>query len=222
MTTGSTTLAVTDLRRGLIVQSEDQEQELTSSVYIDGLKAGGTSQGQKVVIGGSDGVLTLWEKGVWDDQDERIVVDAQGAEIEQLEKVPENVLMQGQQKVVAAGLDDGRVRFIRLGANKVVKNWDVKHDDIEGVVGLGFDIGGRMVTGGGQLVNVWRLNTSEETVNGIAKRHNEDSDEEEEDEEDDDSDQEEKTQRGKRRKRKRVKGKDRGGVAHVVAFKGLE
>lgn len=212
-----------DLRKGLIVQSEDQEEELEASVFIDGLKTGGTSRGQKVVVGESSGVLTLWEKGIWDDQDERIVVDAQGSEIEQLVKIPESVALQGQQKVVAAGLGDGRIRFVKLGVNKVVKNWDLRHDELEGVIGLGFDIGGRMVSGGGQVVNVWRLNAPEEGVNGVTKRRGDDNDEsEDEASEEDDSEQEEQTQQTKRKKRKRVKGKERSGGNHVIAFKGME
>lgn len=71
ITTGGTTLAVTDLRRGVLVKSEDQEEEFLSSVFVGGLRARpGRSKGEKVVVGSSSGVLTLWERGVWDDQDE--------------------------------------------------------------------------------------------------------------------------------------------------------
>lgn len=191
-----------------------------SSAFIDGLKAAGTSRGQKVVVGESSGVLTLWEKSIWDDQDERIVIDAQGSEIEQLVRVPEDVILQGQQKVLAAGLGDGRVRFIRLGANRIVKNWDIKHDELEGVVGLGFDVGGRMVSGGGQIVNVWRLDGAENGANGAGKRHDRDSDSDEEEGKNGDS-EDEQTQHIQR-KRKRVKGKDGRGREHVIAFKGME
>ncbi|KAI5282355.1 WD repeat-containing protein jip5 [Ascosphaera acerosa] len=69
ITTGGTTVALTDLRRGVLVRSEDQEEELVSSCYVTGLRRGGTSQGEKLLVGGSGGVLTLWEKGAWDDQD---------------------------------------------------------------------------------------------------------------------------------------------------------
>src|SRR5271163_3594771 len=75
ISTGGTTLSITDLRRGVLVKSEDQEEELTSSLFVSGLKAGGTSKGEKLLVGGAGGVITLWERGVWDDQDERIIVD---------------------------------------------------------------------------------------------------------------------------------------------------
>lgn len=212
---------MTDLRKGVISRSEDQEDELTSSLFVSGLKAGGTSQGEKVLVGGAGGVITLWEKGVWDDQDERIVVDKSGESVDSLAKVPEGVgglAHQGQQKLVAVGLADGRVRFVRLGPNRVVQDMDVKHDDIEGVVTLGFDVAGRMVSGGGQVIKVWRESPELKKVtsfkggrSGVASESEGDSDE------GGDSSEEEKA-KSKRKKRKRGKGKDKSGGQQVMAF----
>lgn len=244
MSTGGTTLAITDLRRGVLVRSEDQEEELTSSVFVDGLKKGGTSKGEKVVVGDSGGVLTLWERGVWDDQDERIVVDRGGEGIETLVAVPESANTrhpQGQQKLLAAGLGDGRIRFIRLGVNKVVHAWDTRHDEMEGVVGLAFDVAGRMVSGGGQTVKVWReamtpivpnaapmalvngmTGGTKRDMNAIDAAADDDSDAEndiaagiaEQDSEDELRQQDStssSSSSSKRRKRKRGRGKDRSG-----------
>lgn len=136
-----------------MVRSEDQAEELISSAYIGGLPSSGTSRGEKVIVGGAGGVLTLWEKGAWDDQDERIYVsrDAEGGEsIETMATVPDEL---GYGKLLAAGLGNGMVKLVRIGANKVVS--EVMHDETEGVVGLGFDVEGRMVSGGGQIVKVW-------------------------------------------------------------------
>jgi WD repeat-containing protein 55 len=217
LTTGGTTVAVTDLRKGVISRSEDQEDELISSVLVSGLKAGGTSQGVKVVVGGAGGVLTLWENGVWDDQDARIVVDGLGESVESLVRVPEGVgglVPQGNQKVIAVGLSDGRVRFVRLGPNQVVQEMDVRHDDLEGVSTLGFDVAGRMVSGGGPVVKVWR-ETRElmgAMQNGKATYSDDGSEEDS-----GDSDAGEK-QKSRRKKRKRGKGKDRSGGQHVMAL----
>ncbi|KLJ13879.1 WD repeat-containing protein JIP5 [Blastomyces silverae] len=228
VTTGGTTIAVTDLRRGVLVRSEDQEEELISSVYVSGLKAGGTSKGEKLVVGGASGVLTLWEKGAWDDQDERIVVDRQpdgGESLEVLSLLPDSI---GAGKVVAVGQSDGVVQFVQLGTNKVISK--VVHDELEGVAGLGFDVGGRMISGGGSIVKVWH-----EAVEGEGDDENEGEEQEDEhrsgkrfimgsddDDSDDSSDGGQKQGQKKRKKRKKGKGKDKSGEPHVIAFKGLD
>lgn len=212
------------------MRSEDQEEELVSSVYVTGLKAGGTSTGEKLLVGGASGILTLWEKGVWDDQDERIIVDRgpQGGEsLEELAVVPEEL---GKGKVVAVGQSDGVVNFVQLGSNKVVCR--VMHDEMEGVAGLGFDVGGRMISGGGSIVKVWHeavQNGDDEEeeegdgVMGVGKRRlgSDDSDDDSDDAADSD-DEESKQPKTKRKRRKRGKGKDRSGGQHVMAFKGLD
>ncbi|KAK2822989.1 WD repeat-containing protein jip5 [Arthroderma sp. PD_2] len=226
ITTGGTTIAVTDLRRGVMVRSEDQGEELTSSTYVTGLKAGGTSKGEKLVVGGASGIITLWEKGAWDDQDERITVDRSplgGESLEVLANVPDEI---SNSKVVVAGLGDGRLKFIQLGSNGVVS--ETRHDEVEGVAGLGFDVGGRMVSSGGSIVKVWHeapgIGSGKDNWAASSKRHLEDSDDDEADSDQEDtaeSDVGEKEDK-KRKKRKRGKGKDRTGGQHVMAFKDLD
>jgi WD repeat-containing protein 55 len=221
LTTGGTTVAVIDLRKGIISRSEDQEDEMTSSLFVSGLKAGGTSQGEKVLVGGAGGVITLWEKGVWDDQDERIVVDRLGESVESLAKVPEGIggfAHQGQQKLVAVGLGDGRLRFVRVGPNRVVQDMEIKHDEIEGVVALGFDVAGRMVSGGGQIVKVWREAPAwKKGANLNGGKRAVDSGSESDSDGGEDGSEEEKP-KSKRKKRKRGKGKDKSGGQQVMAF----
>ncbi|KAL4769459.1 WD repeat-containing protein jip5 [Aspergillus nidulans var. acristatus] len=216
VTTGGTTLAVTDLRRGVLMRSEDQEEELVSSTYIGGLSASGTSRGEKVVVGGSSGVLTLWEKGAWDDQDERIYVERSaggGESLETLTVVPEEL---GKGKMIAAGLGSGKVKFVRMGLNKVVS--ELTHDETEGVIGLGFDVEGRMVSGGGQIVKVWH--ETADSIGGEKRGFGGDSDDSDDDS--DDSDHEPKQGDDSRRKRKKQKGKDRGKAPEVMAFADLD
>lgn len=224
VTTGGTTLAVTDLRRGVLVRSEDQGEELLSSVYVGGLPKTGTSVGEKIILGGAGGVLTLWEKGVWDDQDERITVDRGGEAIETLVQIPDSVSYhRGRGKMVAAGLADGRVKVVRLGANQVMH--ELQHDEIEGVIGLDFDCYGRMVTGGGETVKVWTESAAIVGGNAAGKRGFVGGSSDDDDSDDDqDSDDEQKRESGKtRRKRKRNKGKDRSaGKAVSMGFSGLD
>ncbi|KAH8700297.1 WD40-repeat-containing domain protein [Talaromyces proteolyticus] len=223
VTTGGTTLTVTDLRKGVIARSEDQEEELVSSVYIGGLPSAGTSVGEKIIVGGSTGILTLWEKGVWDDQDERIHVARQGGEGETLDSltvVPDDL---GHGKMIAVGQSDGQIALVRIGSNKVVSR--IQHDELDGVASLGFDVEGRMISGGGQVVKVWH--EAKGAVNGVLGKHmmgdSDDSDDDGESEDGQDSADSEKEEISKQhKKRKRGKGKNRNGAPHVLAFTDLD
>ncbi|KAK4947748.1 WD repeat-containing protein jip5 [Elasticomyces elasticus] len=214
---GGTTLAVTDLRKGTIATSEDQEIELTSVTLLQGLKKGGTSVGEKILVGQGDGVMSLWEKGVWDDLDDRVVIDRGGLSIESLAEVPTGYgrgTLKMNEKIVAAGLEDGRVRFLRVGRNGVLNDMDAKHDEIDGVVALGFDIEGRMISGGGQIVKVWTEAKGLPGGGHAGHKHDMSSDDDGGDDDESDmeaSSEEEGGPKSKRKKRKRNKGKDRSG-----------
>ena len=232
VTTGGTTLAVTDLRRGVLVKSEDQEEELLSSCYVEGLRR---SKG-KVIVGSGSGVLTLWERGIWDDQEERIIVDGRGKEGgESLDAI----IVGGEEgKDLFVGVGDGTVRVVRLGqgGNKVTEV--LRHDEIEGVLGVGFDVEGRLISGGGSVVKVWEENST--------LRDEDDEDEEEEDSDDeegevggmnmagkrqasddsdeaDSSDEEQQNKRKKKRKKGgRGKGMDKLATNGILKIRGLE
>lgn len=217
---------MTDLRRGVLVRSEDQEEILLSSLFISGLSArkNSSSKGEKVIVGGGNGVLTLWERGVWDDQDERITVDRAaggGESLDTLALLPEGIGPSGS--TLAVGLGDGRVRFVRLGMNKVVD--EIRHDEVEGVVSLGFDVGGRLISGGGSVIKVWHEKVDEDNggyVDGAEKRAvGSDSDQDSDEEGDDSSDDEDKG-RKRRKRRKRNKGKDKSGAQTSFSFSGLD
>ncbi|KAF3033147.1 WD repeat-containing protein jip5 [Didymella heteroderae] len=238
VTTGGSTLAVTDLRRGVMVRSEDQEEELLSSIIVTGLSKKGSNVGEKVLVGGGNGVLTLWERGVWDDQDERITVDRakakEGAEsLDALALLPPGVGPFG--KIAAVGLGNGDIRFVKIGKNQVIG--ELKHDELaqEGVIGLGFDVTGRMISGGGRTVKVWgekgavgandhqddeEDSDEEDAVDEPpAKRlHESDSDKDSDSDMDSSSDEE---QQSKRKKKKRNKGKQQKGHG-ILKFSGLD
>jgi WD40 repeat protein len=232
VTTGGSTLAVTDLRRGVLVRSEDQDEELLSSVIVTGLSTKGTNVGEKIVVGAGNGVLTLWERGVWDDQDERIVVDRSkggGESLDVITVVPDGVGLGGG-KVIAVGLGNGSIRFAKIGQNKVFA--ELKHDELsqEGVIGLGFDVTGRMISSGGKTIKVW----GEQTWQDVDEKVEEEEEEEEETvpngnrgPESDDSDEEMKDSseedepKQKRKKRKKNKGKQQKGNG-ITHFSGLD
>ena len=219
---GGTTLALTDFRKGVVSTSEDQEVELTSITLIQGLKKGGTSVGEKVAVGQGDGVVSLWERGVWGDLDERVVLDSPYCGVENLIEVPMELCkgkLRMNEKIVAAGMEDGKVKFLRVGRNAVLNEWDIKHDDIESVVGLGFDVTGRLVTGGGQTVKVWTEAVGAPGGGRPTAKRGLDDDEGSDEEEEDSSDEDEAEEKTKRKKRKRNKGKDRSG-GQALDFKG--
>lgn len=216
VTTGGTTLAVTDLRRGVLVRSENQDEELVSSVYMGGLPSSGTSRGEKVIVGGASGILTLWEKGQWDDQDDRIYVDRNsdgGDAVETMSIAPDYL-----GKVVAVGLGNGMVKFVRIGPNKVVS--EAVHDEVDGVVGLGFDVEGRMVSGGGQTVKVWH--EAEGNMDGESDDENMMDDSDDDQGSDDSEEPEQREDQKERKKRKKGKSKDQSGGQHVMAFHDLD
>ncbi|KAH8769457.1 WD repeat-containing protein jip5 [Hyaloscypha sp. PMI_1271] len=233
VTTGGTTLAVTDLRRGVLVKSENQEEELLSSVFVGGLPSKpGRSKGEKVLVGSSNGVLTLWERGVWDDQDERIYVDVGrggGESLDSLAVMPEGVGDGGKNVVVGVG--DGTIRIVQLGPNKIVGE-TLRHDEVEGVVGLGFDVGGRLISGGGSIVKVWQEkmtlddegedeDDSDEGETWARKRTLAGSASDGSDEADAEDSSDEEGERKRRKKRRKAKGKKQSGNG-ILGFKGLE
>jgi hypothetical protein len=212
-----------------MVRSENQEEELLSSVIVTGLSSRGTNVGEKVVVGAGNGVLTLWERGVWDDQDERITVDRSpggGESLDSLALLPEGVGPGGKGKTIVVGLGNGELKFVKIGPNKIVA--ELRHDELEkeAVIGLGFDVTGRMISGGGKMVKVWHEKLaaeqeSQDNGGNVSKRaHDSDDSDADSDEEMEDSSDEEKEHK-KRKKRKRGKGKQQKGNG-IVGFSGLD
>lgn len=205
---------MTDLRRGLLVKSEDQGEELLSSTAISG----------KVVVGGEKGVLRVWEIGVWDDNEETVRI-GEGASADVLAAVPQGV---GAEPMVALGMDDGLVRFVGMGGKRARVLGESRHDEVEGVMGLGWMSDGRMISGGGSVVKVWEKGISggaesedeNDGVSGLKRANGFGSEDDSSEQEDQESSEEEKPRKKKRKKRGKGKGKDGG--QHVLAFKGMD
>jgi len=129
----------------------------------------------------------------------------------------------GKGKMVAVGQADGAVQFVQLGSNQLVSK--VVHDELEGVVGLGFDVGGRMVSGGGSIVKVWHeaVDCGDEEDEGEQRPQKRpfgnDMDDSDHDAPKSSDDDDEKKSKKKRKKRKKGRRKDKG-EQHVMAFNG--
>jgi WD repeat-containing protein 55 len=236
LTTGGTTLAVTDLRRGVQTRSDDQGTELLASAYVTGFSKRGTSVGTKVIAGDADGILTLWEKGVWDDQDERIVMSrmlqrfdpaifgqtyagSAADSVECMVNVPEDVI--GNERAVAVGLSSGMVALLQLGSggHKVIDL--IRHHEVEGAEKVGFDVYGRIITGGGPVIKVWREKQSAEKDDGWEDDEKEEEEEEKEsDQADSEEDDDEESESENDRPRKRRKGGQTN--RKMGSFKGLD
>ncbi|CAI4214511.1 unnamed protein product [Parascedosporium putredinis] len=158
VTTGGTTLAVTDIRSGTLVRSDDQEDDLL--------------------------VLTMWDRGSWDDQQERVIVDTGrggGDSIDAVALIPEEA---GYGKKLFAAVGDGSLRLVDLIKREVDITATLRHDDQEGAIAIDFDCYGRMITAGGSIVKIWEDLTELQ----IADSDDEDEDEEDGSESDDDDD----------------------------------
>jgi hypothetical protein len=206
---------VTDLRKGIIKLSEDQSDMLLSSACASGLglsksakrrraAAGADTQGsgEKIIVGGAGGVITIWERGEWEDQGGRVKIAGGDAEpvvasgtrgfaadgmeddltVDALAIVPEDLPgLEGYGRggrLAVAGLGNGAIRVLRLrGAGGEVLD-TIRHDEggIESVVTLGFEREGRLISGGGEVVKIWQAGVTRDEAN-------EDDEEEEEDQE---------------------------------------
>ena len=203
---------MTDLRKGVLSQSEDLDEELLSSATVSG----------KMAVGGERGVVRIWKQGESDIGNERVVVD-RCESLDVLSAVPEEL---GEMAVV--GMGSGKIRLVDVRKRKALA--EMSHDEVEGVVGLGFDTDGRMISGGGLVVKVWQqseLDDDHDVEDHATERLGEVNEADDSDivkGESSEEDEEEEEKGGKKRKkRKRNKGKTIAGPKNgITAFKGLD
>lgn len=210
VSTGGTTIAVTDLRKGVLTQSDDLDEELLSSATVGGMMA----------VGGERGVVRIWKQGEWDLGDEKVVVD-RGESLDVLSTVPEDL-----GEMAAVGMGSGKIRLVDVRTRNALV--EMSHDEVEGVVGLGFDTDGRMISGGGLVVKVWQqseLYDDYDIENDATERLSYVNEAEVSDVVQGESTEEDREEKGekKRKKRKRSKGNTIAGPKNgITAFKGLD
>lgn len=196
-----------------MTQSEDLDEELLSSAAVGG----------NLAVGGERGVLRIWKQGEWDIGDKRAMVD-KGESLDVLCAVPEEL-----GEMAAIGMGSGKIRLVEVRKSKALA--EMSHDEVDGVVGLGFDNDGRMISGGGLVVKVWQQSELDDDhdIDDEATEilgGNEDFSEADDSEvvQGERSEEDEEGKGGKKRKkRKRNKGKSILGPKNgITAFKGLD
>lgn len=235
ISTGGSSIVTTDLRKG-VIKTEDLGEELFSSIV---LKNG------KVIVGGERGILKILETGKW--QESKKIVVEKGESLDVLGTNHKGIDSETNDRV-AVGMGDGTVRIVSIQGRKVIGK--LRHDEIEGVTGLGFEPGGRMITSGGSVLKVWQENSNgeeeEEEDEEVEERrednandedvkvslsngnneiedHEEDEDGSEVDKSNDSSEEEEnRRKRKKRKKRGRFGSASAGTEKGIFSFKGLD
>lgn len=213
-----------------MLKVEDLGEELLSSVVV----GDGT-----VIVGGERGVLRIWKDGLLGKESGRVVVE-RGETLDVLARAPAGTGKGKREgETVVVGLGDGRVKVVNVQQRKVIG--EVRHDEIEGVLGLGFEIDGRMISGGGPTVKVWEesigsktedvelaatgITTTTTTSNGDGANNNNHNNNNNDDDDDDNSDsddaaeaassssEEEEEEETKPRKRRKKRKRNGGAKA---------
>lgn len=134
VTSGDSKLVHIDIRKGVLKESEDQEDEILC----------GCMAGEKTgVFGMSEGVLTLWNE-YWEDQQNRIRVSKDTVDC---------VINGEDDEIVYAGCGDGFVREVNVRTAKVLKQYKHSKDSVDM---LDFDYNYHLVTADTEVIKVWK------------------------------------------------------------------
>jgi len=250
--TGDTSLSHLDVRKpdSVLARSEPQEDEILCTAFIPNAPSKNTGGSEKLLAGTSAGVVTTWNKGFWEDHQERILLSrSTGDSVDSVLALGSDfeVAGAGWGTFFAAGSGDGKVRIVKMGGNKVVAtmahsvsadearraaNARIKRGDYdegleEGVGALGIDCEGRIVSGGGQVIKVWSPRDEVEEAEAEGKKRRKDAEDSDErsssDAESEGSNDEKDRKKRKKKKRKGGKGKAKSaGVKNVNSFSGLD
>lgn len=156
-----------------------------------------------IIAGQANGVASIWRRAHWQDRFATVTVHKSSgmselglweddAGVESLAVSPANWrhstpapspqstdpnITLRDDRIVAAGLANGAVKFLRLDATTRLQNkrpttskvaakvmGSLVHDErgIESIIGLAFDVEGRLISGGGDFVKIWHAKPLDE------------------------------------------------------------
>ncbi|KAL2890510.1 WD repeat-containing protein JIP5 [Ceratocystis lukuohia] len=179
--TGQMTVSISDMHKGVVDESGEQDEMLICISYIPNMRARKASKTTGILVTGSDnGILKTWDPSDLEKPVHKIKVK-EGESLECMVPLPESL---GMGDKVACGFGDGIIRVVDLRTRKVVEDMTMSHDALSGepVIALAVDCYGRLISGGGQIVKVW------EDLADLQGNSDDEEDEEEEEEEEDNSD----------------------------------
>ena len=177
LTLGSTTLSHIDIRKGVITQSDDQEDELLSMAYTSDSMTG--NKNDTVLVGHGEGIVTIWKnsKNKFQDQLSRIKVN-KGVSIDCI--IPTMSFdNEDMRDSVWCGDSDGMIHRVNYKKGKVVERRE--HGEgkfMDEVGGLDLDYEYRLISGGMERLVVWG-----EGQSGGSEESEEESEESEEESE---------------------------------------
>lgn len=171
LTLGSTTLSHIDIRKGIITQSDDQEDELLAMSYTtDELSEG---KGDTVLVGHGEGLVTIWKnsKNKLMDQLSRIKINKQ-ASIDAIIPTMNNDSEEMAQSVWC-GDSDGLLHRINYKRGKIVEtrvhsaSWKSDLDEV-GILDIDYEY--RLISAGMERLKIW----SNKEVDDVEDEGNED------------------------------------------------
>ncbi|ODQ67696.1 WD40 repeat-like protein [Nadsonia fulvescens var. elongata DSM 6958] len=149
VTTGSTTVAEVDIRKGVIRVSDDQEDEVL---------CGCLANKKLAAFGMSEGVVTVWNTNGFVDQQSRVRLSDESVDC--VIQAPDD----DEEPIIYAGAADGIIRKVDIKKGKVLDKWI--HTKVDEVTWLDFDYQYRLVSANMETVKLWepqlKLEDSEE------------------------------------------------------------
>lgn len=142
LTSGSTTVALVDIRKGIIVKSDDQEDEILS---------GCLATEQTSTFGMSEGIVTVWKNDQLQDQRNRIRLSE--------ESIDCMIASEFDNKVYAGGAD-GWVRLVNARSGRIENQW--QHSSKDEVIMLELDHEYKLVSAGMESLCVWDMDDKDE------------------------------------------------------------